>query len=66
MDNATCNLIYVDRNVLRDGVVHNTDAVNGFVPDPECEILKKNLSILRDAFNDSKLPSTPVCSADFL
>lgn len=60
MDNATCNLIYVDRNVLRDGVVHNTDAVNGFVPDPECEILKKNLSILRDAFNDIHLCATGV------
>lgn len=56
MDNATCNIIYVDGNVHRDGVVHNSDILNGF--SPECEFLSANLRLLRDVFSDSMPIST--------
>ncbi|KAJ2905928.1 putative 3,5-cyclic-nucleotide phosphodiesterase 2 [Zalerion maritima] len=56
MDNATCNIVYVDRNVRRDEVANNAVVETGF--SPECEHLSGNLRLLRDVFNDIHLCAT--------
>ncbi|KAI0840445.1 HD-domain/PDEase-like protein [Hypoxylon sp. FL0890] len=47
MDSSTCNVIYVDRNVLEDGLLRSSSTEL-----PEARELRDNLRLLLDAFGD--------------